>query len=78
MNECLFPTTFPAISGVGEQNMKIRECFVPNLVEDLKGEGLSEGQAKVTGHMNGEISVERDKAAAKTERNSKQKNCYTP
>ena len=48
--------------------MKIREYFVPNLVENLKGQGHSEGQDKVTGHVNGEISVERDKAAAHLEK----------
>ena len=64
--EHLFLTNYRTILGVGEENMKIREYFVPNLVEDLKGQGHSEGQDKVTGHMNGEISVERDKAAAKT------------
>ena len=42
--------------------MKIREYFVPHLVEDLKGQGKN----KVTAHMNGDISMERDNTAAET------------
>ena len=64
---------FSAFLGVGEEQMKIREYFVPHLVEDLKGQGHHEGQSQDqdngTDHMNGQISTVTDNMDAKTIRN---------